>query len=255
MKSSFLYSLLHLGGFNNDVKHYQDVTRGRQKILELGCGDGRLAAALINEERVAYIGIDNCPPLVEKARYRLQRAQCDAKILEADMLDDLPSEAKSSDAVVINANTLYCTSRHSDVIARAAAALEPQGILALDVYNPFLWHTSPEDASEADFHDEADDQSDLMVLVEDELGREWKIYERDPEVDAKKQMIKCKYDFYSASTGKLSEVFYHHYIMPDALIACLEEEGFDVLRVDGDFEGARFDPEESDHIVIIAAKR
>ena len=39
-----LYSLIHLGGFHGDLRFYSDHSAGR--VLELGCGDGRLAAAL-----------------------------------------------------------------------------------------------------------------------------------------------------------------------------------------------------------------
>ena len=44
---SLLYSLLHLGGFAGDLRFYSSRCSGSSRILELGCGDGRVAAAVV----------------------------------------------------------------------------------------------------------------------------------------------------------------------------------------------------------------
>ena len=49
-----LYSLLHLGGFAGDLKFYSQNIHGH-RVLEMGCGDGRVAAALAGRVAAAFV--------------------------------------------------------------------------------------------------------------------------------------------------------------------------------------------------------
>ena len=91
-----LYSLLHLGGFAGDLSFYTDRCSAASRVLELGSGDGRVAAALCRGELhlstmqaqleppesptklppravplEAYLGIEMRDEFVEKAVARL----------------------------------------------------------------------------------------------------------------------------------------------------------------------------------------
>ena len=44
--SGLLYSLIHLGGFAGDISFYRTRCGDAGRVVEFGCGDGRIAAAL-----------------------------------------------------------------------------------------------------------------------------------------------------------------------------------------------------------------
>ena len=112
-----LYSLVHLGGFAGDLAFYCSRQGGR--VLEMGCGDGRLAvsiclggsplsvlqqiqadgAAAAMAQQAAgekhrppdsYLGIDICEPLVATARERLAGFEL-AEVIQGDFLRPLPA--------------------------------------------------------------------------------------------------------------------------------------------------------------------
>lgn len=292
-----LYSLLHLGGFAGDQTFYTRHSSGSHRVLELGCGDGRIAAALcLNQASPsimqqqqqpprdadgedmavfgtdesefrppgAYVGVELCSPFVAKAQARLASVPS-AQIIEADFLEPLPAEVVgASDSVIISANTLFCTPRHTDLLAQCAAALTPGGMLLLDVYNANPWH---EDASSSDDNDdeeeeaeEVDEVASLLVRVIDEDGLEWQCYERDPTVDATLQTITCSYEFRApgddaACDDLHEETLVHHYLLPEQLVRALYNCGFEVEAIEGDFCSTTFHPEESEHVVVRARLR
>jgi SAM-dependent methyltransferase len=47
-------------------------SNARSRVLDLGCGNGRLLAHLLREQRSleSFVGVDSCEPLVERARAR-----------------------------------------------------------------------------------------------------------------------------------------------------------------------------------------
>lgn len=302
-----LYSLIHLGGFAGDLAHYRKHCTDARRVLELGCGDGRVAAALclgeaplsilqqqlqqedeevvvavVDKEAVEveqlpppsppvpstsprptsqaleYLGIELCAELAAKAALRLA-ASPSAQILNADFHDKLKGH-EPFDAVVVSANTLFCTPRHANVLTRCAEAVGPSGLLLLDVYNALPFH---EDAceeqvcGEKEFQDSQDggagiDDEDLLVVVEDEEGREWSVYEQEPVVGVEAKQITCTYDFRSADGEVFTQSVEHHYVLPEDLVRLVSDAGFEIQAISGDFLGTTFDPEESEHVVLTA---
>lgn len=270
-----LYSLLHLGGFPNDIQFYSSRC-GKGRVLELGAGDGRIAAHVcLGEETLSvlqqsvsepgqtgkashvapneYVGIELCQPLAKKAQKRLA-SMPNADVRVGDFLDPLPEgSAASYDSVLVTANTLFATSEHAKLIAQCAAALKPGGLLLLDAYNanPFLWKEVNLDDEE-----QAADPPTFLVRVQDETERIWQVYEHNPEVDANSQRITCKYDFHDDDTGKVfTETLVHHYMLPEQIVRLLDEQGFEIENIFGDFAEETFDAEDSDHVVVVARRR
>jgi SAM-dependent methyltransferase len=89
----------------------------REAILDLGCGDGVLSAALM-ASGATVTGVDASPDMVAAARAR----GVDARVADAEALD-LPA---SFDAVFSNA-ALHWMTRPDAVIAGVARALRPGG--------------------------------------------------------------------------------------------------------------------------------
>tara|TARA_B100000795_G_scaffold263191_1_gene241976 strand:+ start:125 stop:982 length:858 start_codon:yes stop_codon:yes gene_type:complete len=283
-----LYSLLHLGGFPGDVDFYRGRTAGAARILELGAGDGRVGAVLCADAQ--YTGVEICAEFATAARERV-----DGTVLEADMFAPLPEGTAPFNAVVLCANTLFCTPRHAELLARCSEAMAPGGTLLFDVYNAAPWHEEAlyiagggsaedgpevrqrakgeegEEGDEGEESEESGEESgeggvggeggefkedpDLLVRAIDEAGRKWTVFERDPKVDAAKREIVCAYDFEAESGERASQANTHHYALPEQLRAMLDAAGFEIEATFGGFEGEAFDEEESDHLIFAARLR
>lgn len=241
--SESLYSLLHLGGFYGDLNFYTRHCATASRVLELGCGDGRVAAALClgrwpsgsllklesnglhesipNEQQMQthtmlhefdYVGIDMREAFLQKARAQLLGAP--AQFLKADMLEPIPVDMAPFDAVILSANTLFCTPKHDALLTRCAQALSPSGRLLLDVYNAIPWHEDASGAPSSQSEDGTEDSRDMLVRVQDESGCEWTVYELEPEVDSSTQSITCRYEFEQIGGPTKRETLVHHYILP-----------------------------------------
>jgi SAM-dependent methyltransferase len=94
-----------------------------ERILDLGCGDGRLSKA-VAESGCQVIGVDSSPEFVEAARARgLEAYVMDGHALEFD---------RAFDAVLSNA-ALHWMKRPDDVIAGVWRALKPGGRFAAEL--------------------------------------------------------------------------------------------------------------------------
>lgn len=202
-----LYSLLHLNGFPGDTKFYRSAIGGASRVLELGAGDGRVGEALCEGRDVEYVGVDLCKEFVATARGRLT-PHARARVVVGDMLTPgVAGDSEPFDVVLLTANTLFCTPHHAELLARCGEALRPGGALLFDVYNARDWHEDAllgpdgfdEDGDAGAGSDGAAGGEDALVVAVDTSGREWTVYERDPEVDPEAHTIRCTYDFEAAS--------------------------------------------------------
>ncbi|KAL1496022.1 hypothetical protein AB1Y20_014655 [Prymnesium parvum] len=316
--SDQLYRLLHLGGFPGDLAFYRRATAAFPRVLELGCGDGRLAEALCAAPPDGspptgreYVGVERSAAFVRAARRRLDGHG--ARVLHADFLAPL-GEARRFDAAVLCANALFATARHGALLARCAEALVPSGRLVLDVYHAAPWHEAAlatargdgkraegegeeegeegvegegegeeEEEEEGEEEEERgeegeggelrgeegvwrsgadgegagreEEEAEMLVVVQDEHGREYRVYELEPLVDARAQQITCRYDFVSSGGAVARETLLHHYLLPEQLIELLSEKGFEIDSIYGDFYDSPFSPGSSEHLIVVARLR
>mmetsp|Transcript_67058 Transcript_67058/g.111492 ORF Transcript_67058/g.111492 Transcript_67058/m.111492 type:complete len:321 (+) Transcript_67058:127-1089(+) len=272
--NDLLYSMLHLGGFDGDLDFYSDNCRraGARRVLELGCGDGRVGAAICMHSQFEYVGVELCESFAERARSRLPPT---AVVINADFLEALPKHTVPFDVVMCCANTAFCIPRH-DLFGLCSSVLARGGILLFDVYNALSWHCdasagADSSASESedyeqlttiggsslrDGEDDQDGQRAPLVRVYDEAGHEWTIYELDPLVDVATQRIVCEYDFVSVHGEPTRQTVTHHYALPEQLTATLVECGFEAqsIKLFGGFDECPFDPDESERLVVVARK-
>ncbi|MEZ4463080.1 MAG: TetR family transcriptional regulator [bacterium] len=124
-----LYDRLHTGN-DGDVAFYRRWCAGASGVLELGCGSGRILAALAADGH-ALVGVDLHPGMCARARARVPGA----RIVEADMAEvDL---GERFDRVLLPYNSLYCAPDDAGVVAvlaRAAHHLRPEGRVIFDGY-------------------------------------------------------------------------------------------------------------------------
>lgn len=124
--------------FADDVDWYLHLAQvAGPRVLELGCGSGRLLAPLaVAGNRV--VGIDSSGPMLERAHERLHGAiaRGQVRLVKGDMRNLADLAPGSFDLVLIPLNGLL----HLDepegqrrVLEQAAQVLRPGGLLALDV--------------------------------------------------------------------------------------------------------------------------
>jgi SAM-dependent methyltransferase len=102
-----------------------------ERVLDLGCGDGRLAALVLDArpDATAAVGLDNSPPMIERAR---QRFGSDARteIHEHDLREPLPALG-TFDVVVAGFAIHHLThERKQSLFGEIVDALRPGGVFA-----------------------------------------------------------------------------------------------------------------------------
>jgi SAM-dependent methyltransferase len=102
-----------------------------RSVLDLGCGDGRLAALVMEEcDGIEHVlAVDSSPPMLERARSRFA-GQDQVEIRQWDLED--PIVSLGSFDVVVSGCAIHHLSdgRKRDLYAEAASQLLPDGIFA-----------------------------------------------------------------------------------------------------------------------------
>lgn len=106
------------------------------RVLDVGCGHGRLAKVLSRFPVQYYVGIDLSTEAIEQAR----RAGIEnASFIAGDFEDSVPAQRFD---VVIFLDSLYYARDPLAVLRRYAEALDPEGVLIVSMYrysnNPLI---------------------------------------------------------------------------------------------------------------------
>lgn len=127
------------GSFDEDVPFYRALARRTGgPIIELMCGTGRLLAPLA---RAGYSvsGLDIAPALLARAQARLGQAGLLDRVglHQGDVRDPLPGGPYALAIVGLNSFMhLESTEDQLRALQNIAAALQPDGLLVLDLFNP-----------------------------------------------------------------------------------------------------------------------
>ena len=141
-----------------------------ERVLDLGCGDGRLAALVLEARPTAVeaIGLDTSPPMLDLARARFAD-DVRVDLRTHDLRDPLPALGPVD--VVVSGFAVHHLSheRKATLIAEIARALRPGGVFAnLEV----VQCATPE--LQAEFYDRIErpggDPEDVLAEVEPQLG-------------------------------------------------------------------------------------
>jgi len=133
-----LYDVMH-ADFVEDMRFMQEfgsMLDQSPRVLELGCGTGRLLLPLLDAGAVV-VGLDREPAMLSLARDRLGLYGERIELVEGDMREfSLP---RQFDLVVVGLNTFMHMLTIKDQIATLECAhrhLRPAGLLLLDLANP-----------------------------------------------------------------------------------------------------------------------
>jgi SAM-dependent methyltransferase len=241
-----LYAAVHDGN-PGDVEFYRRRCAGARSILELGCGDARVLAALAAPGR-ALVGVDIDLALLELAHARLRATPGAEFDLHCADMRELVLERRF-DRVIIPHGGLYCLLDEAALaatLARVATLLEDDGEVILDAWaaDGFVLEADPDDQ----------DPSWLERVKAVEIdGERWEVLERS-SWDKPAQRIDATYLHVRVGDEQAVEgLLRQRYVLGEQLRAQLAAVGLARVELHGDFAGSTYDL-DSDLMVAIAAK-
>lgn len=132
------YDLEH-DDFRDDLPLIQQLVETvGDPVLELACGSGRILASLASEDR-RLTGLDASRPMLDAARKRLQTSPGLIELSEGSM-SDFDGGARYGVVVLALNGLLHATTSvdQRTVLESAHRALDPRGMLYLDIANPLV---------------------------------------------------------------------------------------------------------------------
>lgn len=238
-----LYELLHRGT-PGDVEYYVKAAQGAARILELGCGYGRILAALHRADpTMDLVGLDLHAGLLTHARQRLPPA---VDLLLADMRRFALQPA--FDAVFAPYSTLWCLESEQDVadcFASVFAHLVPGGRFVFDGYAADSFHgvVEPEPGDE-----------DPLLIGEVYVGEQgFRVFEHS-DWRPNEQAFSVRYRHQPVDGGPtIDSVIEHRYLLADQARDGLRRAGFAPVRLFAGFQGQPFHA-EAEQLVVEAIR-
>ena len=220
-------------------------------ILELGCGTGRLLLPLA---RAGYFvtGVDNAPAMLAQARQRLEQESREVQervaLVEADIrhLPSLDEDSRYA-LVLVSYNTLlhFQAKAIRQVFSGVRRYIRNDGHLYLDINSPYAIEATIYDIEPTLENSFVDPDSGETVR---QLSRSW--------LELSEQRLHTTWTFETvAGSGQsvlrsTADVDYW-YQYPHQLELLLQQTGFKLEQMMGDYDGSTFD-EESERLLIIA---
>ena len=122
--------------FWRELEHLNKFIRNGDKILDIGCGNGRLLNLFENKE-IDYTGIDSSKELIEIAKKNYSNER---NFIHGNALS-LPFQNKTFDTVFSIAVLHHVPSKkfRTCFVTEANRVLKPKGTLVLTVWNIWQW--------------------------------------------------------------------------------------------------------------------
>jgi ubiquinone/menaquinone biosynthesis C-methylase UbiE len=110
-----------------------------QTVLDLACGDGRLAVPMA-AAGYKVVGLDLSPKMLGSARRRMPEAQGRLELIQGDMRDfKLQHQVDAAYCVFVSFGLFLDEADHAQTLKAIAAAVKPGGRLYLEAYNPYCF--------------------------------------------------------------------------------------------------------------------
>ncbi len=225
-------------GMTADVDHYLRALADERvagRVLELGCGTGRIAIPLV---RAGYsvTGLDLSPAMIRRARRRRRALPPELAVRLKLSLQDMrtfhfPRRFRAAVVAFSSFNLLPETHDRRACLERLAATLEPGGVLLMDLAASAL-----AGAPVASRHVSTFPMPRRSLLAE-------KMVEENP--DPQRRVLAIHYHYTvrrpdGAAVDSLDVRFELAQVERAELEAGLYATGFDVEAVDGDYRGTSY---------------
>ena len=237
-----LYAALHRGT-HGDVEFYGKVCAGATAILELGCGFGRMLAALAKPGRTV-VGLELDEGLRALAGDRVAGLP-DVEIVAGDMRTF--SLGRSFDRVLIPHSGIYCLLTEDEVVAcltRARKHLAPGGEIVFDAYlaDEFHHNARPEDLEPAE-QTPVGEVSHGGVRYTVSESSTW-----DPD----RQRMDVTYAYSGDDGSHHGGLIRQRYLLSAQIEPLLRRAGLDLRAMAGDFDGRPVDDDGAEVLVVVA---
>lgn len=252
-----LYAALHTGT-PGDLAFYREVCDGAGSVLELGCGAGRVLAALEGLP-ANRCGIDRDRASLRRAAARFSSAPVAER---PDLVcADLRRFAfdRGFDRILLPYNALYCLDDDAALDAclrRVRDHLTPEGLFVFDAYcaDALHEHEASGASDESDVENEpaapADDDAVEVVEVD---GRVFHVRE-ETQWDPDLQSLAVTYVYEPRSGGfSIPVAIGHRYLLEEQIEPALRRAGLCLVEHAQAFDRSPL-TRESDHYVVIARR-
>ncbi len=247
------YDLTHASLTDDLPLILQLAAEANGPVLELGCGSGRLLLPLA-KAGYRVTGLDSSAAMLGRAQGRLSQestaVQNRVTLQQADMTDFTLQDAHSFALVIVPYNTLFHldTAQALAMLRRVKDVLGEDGRLFIDLANPVDIASTPEDAL----------LSLENVLTDPETG-ELIVHLASNKLDTAAQTLHITwiYDVSAPDGGPVQRTVAqgtYHYRYPHQMELLLQEAGYKLLQLWGDYDQSPYD-EASDRLLVLAEKK
>ena len=251
-----LYAAVHDGN-PGDVEFYRRRCADARSIVELGCGDARVLAALAAPGR-RLVGIDIDPELLELARARLS-ATPDAEFeLHCVDMRELELGGRRVDRVIVPYGGIYCLlpdESHDQsrdplraTLERVAALLEPDGALILDAWAADGFH------AEAEPDDQDSGWLEIVKAVELDEQR-WEVLERSTWNKPAQRIDATYLHLRVGDEHAVEGLLRQRYVLAEQLRTSLAAAGLELAELHGDFDGSPYDLDSELMVAVVRPSR
>ena len=239
-----LYELIHRGT-PGDTAFYVQMVQGAERVLELGCGYGRILQALSKTyPDLNLTGIDHHPGLLRAAQGRLPNK---VKLLEGSICQF--SLGQKFDVILAPYSTLWCLKNDAEVKACLECVCEhlcSGGRFIFDAYaadgfhKQGLWPTEEEETFVAEVHGE---------------NQGYRVFERSDWLREQQSfVVRYRYEpVRGVKEESVETVIHHRYLLSPQVRYALEGVGLTELSFWAGFGHEPWYP-EADHLVVAATQ-
>jgi len=230
-----------------DVAFWQRLVTARGgRVLELGCGTGRVTAPLGRTGAAEVIGIDRSAPMLARGRTRLRRARLSNVGLVRGDIRYLPFARGSFDTVLAPYGVLQSLLREKDLVDTldAVAALLPRGgVFGLELVADLPdWREYQKRVSLRGRRGREGTPITLLESVRQDAKRGLTFFDQEFVEGLGRQAVRQRFTltFRTVSVPQMA--------------ARLEKAGFEVTAMLGDYRGGPWDS-RADVWILLATRR
>jgi len=245
---------IHHADYLDDIPFWVSRTEGKEPILEVGCGHGRVALPLLAAGR-EVVGLDIDLPAIQSLRDELGKKELDiqnrARIIHENIVNFKPEDSFGAVIIPCNTYTTFPLEERQSIISKIYQLLAPDGVFTASMPNPvqlrffygdLMENSDPEgpDLETSFLHPDTGypvQVSSSLTAREKSLGWDW-IYDHlhpDGQVERVVQSTE------------------HYLTNLETYLKELDEIGFEKIQTMGDFEESPYS-EDSPYLILVGIK-